>query len=450
MSTERKGKLLELGADRLADALLELAGRDGFADDLVERLVATPQDNIYRFRAKLSALQLERPFIDWRQSSEFARELENLLEDLRAGVTDPRTGTELVAAFYQADSAILAHCDDSSGQIGDLFRYDAKDLFVAYAARCAEKPWLGDLVFKVIQCDDYGVRDVLIDCARDYLTEPVMRVMVTRLQELAAAEPDEYRKRHWLHNVESLARQLKDAPLFKAARLASWGSLSTAACVDIARVYLECGNERTALTWLEKIPAADTLMVADRDSLLLEIYGRSGNLAKKSEAAWRIFRRSRNTANLMLLLEVIGQDKRGEVLAEEIGAILEGSMFSPADAVFLVEIGRLEAAETYVLKHVDELNGDFYGGLLPLAEAMEEDGRPLCASVVYRALLDSILRRGQTKSYPHGVRYLRKLERLAQAVADWRNIAPHNAYLQEIKLNHGRKSSFWSRYGNKG
>lgn len=450
VSAERKGKLLELGADRLADALLELAGRDEFADDLVERLIATPQDNIGRFRTKLSALQLERPFIDWRQSSEFARELENLLEDLRAGVTDPRTGTELVAAFYQADSAILATCDDSSGQIGDLFRYDARHLFVAYAARCADKQWLGDLVFKVIQCDDYGVRDVLIGCARDYLTEPVMRVMVARLQELAAEEPDEFRKRHWFHNVESLARQLKDAPLFEAARLASWGSLSTAACVDIARVYLECGHEPTALTWLEKIPAADTFMVAERDGLLLEIYGRLGNLAKRNQAAWRIFRRSRNAATLALLLEVIGQNKKDDVLAGEIGAILEATMFSPGDADFLVEMERWEAAETYVMNLADQINGDFYGSLLPLAEAMEQDGRPLCASVVYRALLDSILRRGHTKSYPHGVRYLRKLERLAQAVADWRNIALHNVYLQGIKLNHGRKSSFWSRYGGKG
>lgn len=91
MSTERKGKLLELGADRLADALLELAGRDEFADDLVERLIATPQDNIGRFRAKLSVLHLDRPFLHWRQTAGYARELEGLLEDLRAGVTDPRT-----------------------------------------------------------------------------------------------------------------------------------------------------------------------------------------------------------------------------------------------------------------------------------------------------------------------------------------------------------------------
>jgi len=35
--------------------------------------------------------------------------------------------------------------------------------------------------------------------------------MVARLQELAAEESDEFRKRQWLHNVESLARQLKNA-----------------------------------------------------------------------------------------------------------------------------------------------------------------------------------------------------------------------------------------------
>jgi hypothetical protein len=43
---DRKQRLLELGADRLADALLELAGRDDTADDLLERMIATPQENI--------------------------------------------------------------------------------------------------------------------------------------------------------------------------------------------------------------------------------------------------------------------------------------------------------------------------------------------------------------------------------------------------------------------
>jgi len=103
--------------------------------------------------------------------------------------------------------------------------------------------------------------------------------------------------------------------------------------VDIARVYLECGHELTALAWLEKIPAADSFRVADRDSLLLEVYGRSGNLAEQIEVAWRIFRRSRSATSLLHLLDIIGHDKKGSVLAGEIGAILEETMFSPADAV---------------------------------------------------------------------------------------------------------------------
>jgi hypothetical protein len=43
---DRRQKLLNLGADRLADALLELAGSIDAADDLVERMTQTPQGNI--------------------------------------------------------------------------------------------------------------------------------------------------------------------------------------------------------------------------------------------------------------------------------------------------------------------------------------------------------------------------------------------------------------------
>jgi len=90
-------------------------------------------------------------------------------------------------------------------------------------------------------------------------------------------------------------------------------------------------------------------MLTDRDSLLLEIYGRSGNRAKQAVVAWRIFRRSHSAAALSRLLDVIGQDKRDSILAGETGTILEATLFSQTDAVFLVEIERLEAAEAYVL-----------------------------------------------------------------------------------------------------
>lgn len=96
MDNDRKQKMIDLGAEILADALLELALHSDVADDLIERLIATPKENVQRFKNKLADLKRSRRFIDWRESSGFARELEMLLQDVRAGVADPLTGVELI------------------------------------------------------------------------------------------------------------------------------------------------------------------------------------------------------------------------------------------------------------------------------------------------------------------------------------------------------------------
>ena len=126
MTSARKQRLVVLGADRLADALLELPARDDVTDDLVELMIATPQENIERLRKKLAAIKRSRRFIRWGESAAFARELLTLLQDVQAGVSDPRTGAELVASFYECDKGALGNCDDSSGHVGDVFRHDAR------------------------------------------------------------------------------------------------------------------------------------------------------------------------------------------------------------------------------------------------------------------------------------------------------------------------------------
>ena len=308
MDLDRKKRLIELGPDVLADALLELARCDDAADDLVERMLATPKENIQRFKAKLAGLKRRQRFISWKESASFAYELKMLLEDLRSGVDDPRTGVELVSAFYKADGAVFEQCDDSSGTVGSVFQYDAKQLFIDYAARCQDKEWLSDVVFDLNREDDYGVRDILVDCAGEYLPESVIRDLIERFQVAASGETDEYQKRHWLFLVESLARQIKNAALFEKTRLASWGTLNAAACVDIARVYLDSGDVETALSWLQRISAEETYQAHERDQLLLEIYGRLGNSHEQSAVAWRIFRRHRSGDALADLLAVIGHD----------------------------------------------------------------------------------------------------------------------------------------------
>jgi hypothetical protein len=447
MGQDQRQRLIALGKEALADALLELAKRDGAADDLVKRMTATPAENLRRFKAKLAALKRSRRFVRWGESGALAANLRTLLQDLQAGVKDPVIGTEMIAAFYETDKGVLGHCDDSSGLVGDVYRCDAKTLFVDYAQDCVDKEGLARRVVKVNRIDDYGVRDALIDCAASYLPKPSLRNMIASFQDMADEEQDVYRKRHWLGLVESLARQLGDAALFEKTRVASWGTPSSAACLDIAQVYLESGNAPTAMSWLEQVPADETFQADKRDRLLFDVLGSLGDIEKQTAVAWRIFRRHRGKDALQDLLTVIGNDRRETVIHGEISTIMGEKKLSLSDSIFLVDLDRMEEAETYLIERAGQLDGDRYERLRPLAETMETRGRHLAATLVHRALLNSILRRGQTKTYPHGVRYLKKLDRLSTFISDWQGVVDHDTYVQELHRTHGRKSSFWSRYG---
>jgi len=446
MADSRKYKLIDLGADALADALLNLAVHSEEADDLIEQLIATPKENIQRYKKKLSSLKRSRRFIDWRGSAGFARELEMLLQDLKSGVDDPLTGVELVAAFYEADNTIFEMCDDSSGNIGDVFRYDAKDLFAEYASRCDDKEKIADIILKVNQMDNYGIRDTLIDCAGECLPEEVIRTMIVTLQNWADKEKDEYDKRHHLMLIESLARQIKDAKLFEKTRIASWEKLSTAALIDIALVYLASGDVETAHSWLKKIPADETFQAYERDKLLEEIYQKQGNSEKLTELLYQKFRSYYSIDTLQALLDVIGHDKRDEVVADEVTQILKTEGLRESDAEFMIAIGKMDEAEAYLLKRADQLDGNHYGSLLSLAEAMESENRLLVTSLIFRSLLISILDRGYTKAYPHGVQYLKKLDKLSVVITDWKDFNHHEAFKEQIIKAHGRKRSFWSKY----
>jgi hypothetical protein len=446
MKNDRKRKLIVLGVEALADALLNLSVHSDEADDLIEQLIATPKENVQRFKKKLSGLKSSRRFIDWRGSASFSRELEMLLQDLKSGVDDPLTGVELVAAFYEADNTIFEMCDDSNGNIGDVFRNNAKELFVEYASRCTDKERIADIILKVNQKDNYGIRDTLIDCAGECLPEPVIRSMIATLQKWTDKEKDEYDKRHHLRSIESLARQIKDAKLFEKTRIASWGKLSTAALIDIARVYLESGNVETAHSWLKKIPEGETYQTYERDKLLEEIYHKQGDSEKLTDLLFKKFKSYHSTDSLQALLDVIGHDKRNDVIDDEVEQILKTERLRESDAEFLISIEKINEAEEYLLGRADQLDGNHYGGLLSLAEVMESESRHLVTSLIYRSLLISILEHGYTKAYPHGIRYLKKLDTLSAAITNWKNFNNHEAFKEQIIEAHGRKRSFWSKY----
>ena len=318
-----------------------------------------------------------------------------------------------------------------------------------YASQCKDKEKVADIILALQQDDGYGVRGILIDCVANYLPETTIRSMITQLQQLVDNEKDEYRKRHNFRLIESLARQIKDAELFAKTRIASWGRLTPAAHIDIAGVYLESGDVHTAHSWLKKIPDDDTSQEYEREKLLLQIYKQLGDDQELAALLHKQLKAYRSIEKLQELLDVIGEDKRDDVIISETADILAGSGFKSSNAEFLTSIGKIDEAETYLLDRADQINGDLYSSLLPLAQAMETEERSIAASVIYRSLLTSILDRGYTKAYSYGAQYLKKLDTMAASITDWGNFEMHDVYKGRIYEAHKRKRSFWPKYEGK-
>lgn len=442
----KKQRLADVPAGELAEALLDLAARSEVADATVERLVATPDEAISRFKSQLAGIRRRRRFVDWRGASDFAYELSALLDGLTDGVQEARTGVELAASFFKADGAIMEQCDDSSGSVGDVFRHDAAKVFAHFASQCADKQWVVEIILDLMSDDNYGVRDAVIECADQYLSPGDLNTLVDHMWERTEKASDEYRGRNWLFAIESIARQIKDPALFEKARRRSWGKLSVAAYLDIAQVHFDAGDAQSALEWLQKAKATDTFKQYERDELMLKIFETLGDQEQAGTQAKLMFDYGRTRESLDRLLAIVGQESKPAIIEEACNAIRAQDTFSSSDTEFLLDVGCLEDAEEHVLRFSSDLNGQFYTSLLPIATTLAKRKKILAATMVYRALLESILARAISKYYTHGVRYLRRLDQLATKVDEWHGHLNHAAYMAQLKEDHGRKHSFWKRY----
>ena len=260
-----KKELVALGADKLAEALFELANRSEKADEVILRLLSSKKEKLKRFKAKLAGLKRRTHFISWRESSDFSCRLASLIKDLREAVDDPKTGVECVLKFYETDEAIFECCDDSSGMIGEVFTYDALNMFVYYASKCEDKEWIASEIERVVENDGYGVRDKLVSRAVEYLSDGILRSMVERFM-LRYANTDDWRKTSWSIMVENMAKQLNDVELYEKIASNKNGTLSNHNHLDTAKIYFANGDFKSALKRLKMITS--TINMYDYNQLI--------------------------------------------------------------------------------------------------------------------------------------------------------------------------------------
>jgi len=395
------------------------------------------------FRRWLASVARSKRSTWGRETSEFADEIGYRLAELGSKVGDPETGVELVASFLETADSVYSRCDDSNGDLQDVYEGDGVDLFVDYASRWNGKGEVARIAERIFLGDTHGgIGQALFGKAVEYLPRHEVRRMAERIEEAADRPGNEREIWRYCAGVETLARTLGEIGLFSRNRIRRSGKNPATAWVDIAEVCLAAGDAGRAVSWLMRVPG-DDWEAGRRDGLLLDAYRVLGDTPKRTEVAWRIFKRDRCKDTFDDLIAVIGGDEREAVLSATAAEIFADPCFLVTDAVFLADMGRWDEVGEYLVLRTGQVDGKQYDLLLPLAEALAATGRPLAATVVYRALLESILRKARSKAYYYGARYLVTLGNLASEVPDWRGIESHEPWAEGLGRTHARKSAFW-------
>ena len=443
VENNRRRQLIALGAEKLADHLLALAAHNDEALSLIISITANPDEIVASFKHKLSQLRAQDYWIEWDETTAFARRLETMCGQLAASAVDASTGFALTVEFFESDEDIMERCDDSDGEVGDVFTGCLTDLFHAFAKDVEDRDLVMENLITLSENNQYGVRDMLVEGAHKSLSHEEMRALVARLKSMIEAAKEGDRDRGKRRMIQSLARQLGDLELYEESILTMYGHLSEESLLTLASLHIARQEYDAALKRLEGIGEGYHVK---RNKLEREIHQSLGNKERLITLHKEAFDHSKRKEDFEALIAVAGEELREQFLASEISRIEANQIFQLTDLRFLVDARLFEHAERYLLNRADQIDGGQYYSLLSLAELLLFNDRLLASTLLYRKLLESILRRGYSKAYGYGVEYLCILDSLDMKILEWGGLEEHRAFKTTLQEEYRLKRSFWSQY----
>lgn len=470
-STLNKESLVKLGAERLADLLLDEAEGNGPLKKLVMAALAAARgpDAIAAIVDKrLAGLERASGAIGWERVKSFSDDLAAVLKIITGDIAkaDAEMAADRLLRFLATADRTLSRTDGSDGEAAHVYHAAAAALpaLVGKLSQ-AQNASLADRLYALAAGSRYRV--VLESMPEIIGQSPgsVVDALDTRLASAVSSlgpidESDRdwnkrMRVRHLIELRQHIADSRGDVDAFIALETSLPGLRPDAA--DIAERLARAGRHREALDWLRR-PTGSTIR-------MLRVEDIEAGLPPRDPAAER---RARLEIDV---LEAMGERSEARALrrksfettldaeilrdhlahlpdfedVDALDAAFAHALASPlsyAALRFLVAWPRLHLAGSLVVERRAQWDGRRYEILAQAAEALDS-AHPLAATILYRALIDSILARGQSLAYPHAARYYSKLDSLAAREDPNWPIEPAQTYRAGLKSRHGRKHGFW-------
>lgn len=461
-----------LGAARLAELLMEISSGDPAVKRRLRLALAgarSPADASREIRKRLAAISRSSAFIDWQKRRALVDDLETQRRAIvdHVGPADPKEALDLMWSFTALAASVFARCDDSSGMIIGVFRQGAKDLArLAETARCNAVE-LADRTYQALLANDYGQYDHLIatlsgslgDAGLVHLKQRLITLANEPTKKLADHErrkigwsssgpifEDDIQNRHQASVIRFALSDIADAQGDVDAFIAQYDTRATKfpkIAAEISRRLTAAGRADEALQIVATAERgrADSPEFEWEDARIAALDALSRSEEAQS-ARWSCFERFLSERHLREHLKRLPDFDDIEVETRALDIVESHANFQQA-LWFLASWPALDRAAKLVLQRSQDLDGDRYEILTPVAEALAGK-HPLAATLALRAMIVFALDQSRTSRYRHAARHLLECAGLAANIADFGKHETHQAFVARVRGKHGKKTSFWS------
>ncbi|MBC2650905.1 hypothetical protein H7F50_17535 [Novosphingobium flavum] len=466
--------LAALGADRLADILLELVAGDAAAKRRLRLELASRTEGgagvAAEIRKRLAIIAKSRSFVDWPKYRAFVADIEAQRRAIvdHVAPTQPAEAFELLWRLLDMAPSLYDRCDDSNGAIGSVMEAALEEL-CRTAPHCGLKvPTLAEKVYAGVCANGYGQFDGLIGLMAPILGQQGLALLKTKFEALEKTPPskpknEERRVIGWglggpLYEddleikgharlvrsaLTEIADALGDVDAY-AARYSAEEQVNPAIAAGIAQRLLGAGRAGEALAALDR--AAGTRGQGrywpDWDRVRIDVLDGLGRADEAQAMRWHLFESVLHAEYLKEYLKRLPDfdDEEAEQRAMSIAAAYPDF---DRGLQFLATWPALAAAAAMVLARHREMSGDHYWYLTDAADHLDKD-HPLAATLILRSMIGFALDRGRSKRYPHAARHLQTCGYLSRRIEDWAGHPDHDCYVADLRAQHGRKSGFWN------
>ncbi|MCT0212154.1 MULTISPECIES: DUF6880 family protein [unclassified Synechococcus] len=452
-STLNARNLEGLGAAKLAELLISLTQGNAAAKRQLRLALAEqrgPAEIGREVRKRLATIARSTSFLDWRQRDALLTDLDQQRLAIVGPIAEhePTLAVDLLWTFLELVEPLLERCDDSDGEMMQLFHQVTADLGCVAARGEPDREALADQVYAALIDNGYGQFDLLIEHLQEALGGQGLAQLRQRLEaQRSRPNASEHRRRTVQLAMLEIADALGDAEAYLGEyRDHDPGALTVPAIVaEVAGRLTAAGRAEEALAQLDAADPDQQGRLAGSIEWLDARVAALEALERGEEAQalrWMVVERSLSIRHLRAYLKHLPdfEDAAEEERALDLALSYPG--FNQA-LRFLHQWPDRRRTARLILERHDELDGDLYQLLGPVAEALEAK-QPLAATLCLRAMINFSLEQGRSSRYRHAARHLQSCRALAAGIEDWCGALDHAAYLAGLDQDHGRKLGFWS------